>query len=82
MVLTYVALHNTGWRRPFIFLERNATMHEPDFWTQTAEAMELTIEGNRLIAQEIAALVRDLWHRVGNALAAELSAEHRNLPPI
>jgi hypothetical protein len=57
-------------------------MHEPDFWTQSAEAMELTIEGNRLIAQEIAALVRDLWHRVGRALATQLSAQHRHLPPI
>ncbi len=57
-------------------------MHEPDFWTQTAEAMELTIEGNRLIAQEIAELVRNLWHRVGHALVAQLSAEHRHLPPI
>jgi hypothetical protein len=81
-VLTYVAVHNKGWRRPFIFLERNATMHEPDFCTQSAEAMELTIEGNRLIAQEIAALVRDLWHRVGRALAAQLSAQHRHLPPV
>jgi hypothetical protein len=57
-------------------------MHEPDFWTQSAEAMELTIEGNRLIAQEIAALARNLWHRVTHSLVAMLSAEHRQLPPI
>jgi hypothetical protein len=57
-------------------------MYEPDFWTQSAEAMELTIEGNRLIAEEIAALVRDLWHRAGRALATQLSAQHRQLPPI
>jgi hypothetical protein len=62
--------------------ERNAIMHEPDFWTQSADAMELTIEGNRLIAQEIAMLVRDLWHRMGRALATQLSAQHRHLPPI
>ncbi len=35
-------------------------MSEPDFWTQSAEAMELTVEGNRLIAQEVAAFARDL----------------------
>jgi hypothetical protein len=81
-VLTYVALHNKGGGVLSSSLERNAAMHEPDFWTQSAEAMELTIEGNRLIAQEIAALVRDLWHRVGRALAAQLSAQHRHLPPI
>jgi hypothetical protein len=57
-------------------------MYESDFWTQSAEAMELTIEGNRLIAQEIAALARDLWHRAGRALANQLSAQHRQLPPI
>jgi hypothetical protein len=57
-------------------------MYEPDFWTQSAEAMELTIEGNRLIAQEIAQLVRDLWYRTGRSIAAMLSAEHRQLPPI
>jgi hypothetical protein len=57
-------------------------MHEPDFWTQSAEAMELTIEGNRLIAREIATLVRDLWHRMVRSVASQLSAEHRHLPPI
>lgn len=57
-------------------------MHEPDFWTQSAEAMELTIEGNRLIAQEIAQLARDLRHRIGRAIVGMLSAEHRQLPPI
>ncbi len=39
-------------------------MHEPDFWTGYADAMELSIEGNRLIAQEIGELARDLWHHV------------------
>jgi hypothetical protein len=57
-------------------------MHEPDVWTQSAEAMELTIEGNRLIAREIAQLARNLWHRMGHAIVATLSAEHRHLPPI
>jgi hypothetical protein len=57
-------------------------MHEPDFWTQSAEAMEMTIEGNRLIAREIADLARDLWHRTTHALATMLNAEHRQLPPV
>jgi hypothetical protein len=57
-------------------------MQEPDFWTQTAEAMELTIEGNRLIAQEIAASARDLWHRMGQTLTAWLRTEQRQLPPV
>jgi hypothetical protein len=57
-------------------------MQEPDFWTQTAEAMELTIEGNRLIAQEIAALAHSLWQRAGHAVTGYFSAEHRHLPPI
>jgi len=57
-------------------------MHEPDFWTQSAEAMEMTIEGNRLIAQEVAGLARDLWHRLSRTLVGYLSAEHRHLPPI
>ena len=38
-------------------------MYEPDFWTATAEAMELSIEGNRMIAREIADLIRNVWHR-------------------
>ncbi len=53
-----------------------------DFWTQSAEAMELSIEGNRLIAQEIGALVRNLWYRAGRALATHLRAQQRHLPPI
>ena len=58
-------------------------MNEPNFWTQSAEAMELTIEGNRLIAQEIADTAPViLWHRMGRGLVAMLSAEHRHLPPI
>jgi hypothetical protein len=57
-------------------------MHKSDFSTQSAEAMELTIEGNRLIALEIAKLARDLWHRLGRWLVAVLSAEHRHMPPI
>jgi hypothetical protein len=57
-------------------------VYEPDFWTQSAEAMEQTIEGNRLIAQEISELLRDLVRRVGSAVTGYFSAHHRHLPPI
>ena len=57
-------------------------MQEPDFWATSAEAMELTIAGNRLIAREIAGLVGTIWHRLGSALTAMLTSEHRHLPPI
>jgi hypothetical protein len=43
-------------------------MHEPDFWTNDAEALELTIEGNRLIVREIAEFARQLWLRTMRAL--------------
>ncbi len=57
-------------------------MQEPEFWAASAEAMELTIEGNRLIAREIADLVATLWHRLRSALTAMMTSEHRHLPPI
>jgi hypothetical protein len=38
-------------------------MHEPDFWAGYADSLELSIEGNRLIAREIADLMRDIWNR-------------------
>ena len=64
------------------FHRKEVTMNEPNFWTQSAEAMQLTIGGNRLIAREIAELARDLWHRLTRSVVAMLSAEHRHLPPI
>lgn len=57
-------------------------MQEPDFWAASAEAMELTIEGNRLIAREIADILRTLWLRLGSGLTAMMASEHRHLPPI
>jgi hypothetical protein len=57
-------------------------MYESDLWTQSAEAMELSIEGNRLIARELAELAHDLWHRIGRSLAGLVTAEHRHLPPV
>ncbi|HQT79200.1 MAG TPA: hypothetical protein PLD10_19270 [Rhodopila sp.] len=38
-------------------------MIAPDFWAGSAEALELTIEGNRLLAAEMADLLRRAWRR-------------------
>ena len=59
-------------------------MHEPDFWTSQAEAMETSIEGNRLIAEEIAGWVRDLWHRSVHSFDGRVQGvgQHRHLPPV
>lgn len=59
-------------------------MHEPDFWTCCAEAMEMSIEGNRLIAAEIGDVISRLWRRVGHSLhrLVHEPANHRHLPPI
>lgn len=38
-------------------------MMNADFWTDRAEAIELTIEGNRLIALELLELFRHLGRR-------------------
>jgi hypothetical protein len=64
--------------------ERNADMRESDFWNNYAEAMELSVEGNRLIAREIAGLFRGLWQRAARALdgVAHGAGQHRHLPPV
>ena len=57
-------------------------MQKPDFWTESADAMELTVEGERLITQAIIQVARDLRDRLRRAFVAMLSAENRHLPPI
>lgn len=59
-------------------------MNEPNFWTSYGEAMEQSVEGNRLIAQEIAVLVRGLWRRTLRALDAAISSvgQQGHLPPV
>jgi hypothetical protein len=57
-------------------------MHKPDFWTESADAMELTVEGERLITEAIIKMARDLRYRLGRAMVAMLSNENRHLPPI
>jgi hypothetical protein len=44
-------------------------MHAPDFWTCDADAMELTIEGNRLIVREVSEWMRAAWGRISQRLA-------------
>jgi hypothetical protein len=59
-------------------------MNEFDFWNDYAKSMELSIEGNRLIAGEIAELARALWHRTVRTFDALMHnvGHHRHLPPI
>jgi hypothetical protein len=59
-------------------------MHQPDFWTSYADAMEMSIEGNRLIAREIADFVRGFWQRTIRSLDGAIHGlgQHRHLPPV
>jgi hypothetical protein len=58
-------------------------MHEPNFWSSCADAMELSVEGNRLIAREVADLVSGLWKRALRSFDGLLSGlgQHQHLPP-
>jgi hypothetical protein len=57
-------------------------MNKSEFWLSHAEAMEMSAEGNRLIAQEIAALSATFWRRVIRSLDGLMQAawQHRHLP--
>jgi hypothetical protein len=57
-------------------------MNKTDFWTESADAMELTIEGERLITQAIIQMARDLRAVLRRAFIAMLTTENRRLPPI
>ena len=59
-------------------------MHEADFWTQCADAMEQSIEGRRLIACEVAGLLRQFWREASLRLDHVLITigEQPHLPPI
>ncbi len=58
-------------------------MQKPDFWTNCGETMELTAEGNRLIAQEVATLVSGIWQRAVHSFGGLLHGlgQHQQLPP-
>jgi hypothetical protein len=59
-------------------------MNEGNFWSDYAEAMELSVEGNRLIAQEIVELGRNVWHAAVRSFDGVLRnlGQHQHLPPI
>ena len=59
-------------------------MHDHSFWDDCAEAMELTIEGNRLIVTEIADCLREQWHAAKNWVSETLHSvgQARHLPPV
>jgi hypothetical protein len=59
-------------------------MHKSDFWTSYAEAMELSLEGNRLISREITTLIGNLWQRSVRWLDGVIHGlgQHRHLPPV
>ena len=42
-------------------------MHESDFWTSYGEAMQMSLQGNRVIAQELAMMAGDLWKKATHA---------------
>ncbi len=59
-------------------------MHEPDFWSQCADAMEQSIEGRRLIGVEVADVAGKFWRdtvRWFDGLIHRLD-ERRHLPPL
>jgi hypothetical protein len=59
-------------------------MSKGNFWADYADSMELSVEGNRLIAQEIVELARGLWFRAVRSLDRTLRnvGQHQHLPPI
>ena len=60
-------------------------MHDPnrDYWDRQAVFMELTIEGQRLIAQGLVCEMKGLWRRTRQAVlnVADVMNRWRPLPP-
>ncbi len=58
-------------------------MHPTEFWTTSADALEMSIEGNRLIAQQIADFAGSCWHQVTRSWHSLIHGHghHRHLPP-
>jgi hypothetical protein len=54
-----------------------------DHWEMFADAMDLTIEGHRLIAQEIAFEAKALWRMLARRFrdAATIAMRRRSSPP-
>jgi hypothetical protein len=67
-----------------VLSEGNTDMNNGNFWSDYADAMELSVEGNRLIAQEIVELAGGLWNKAIRSLDRALQnvGQHPHLPPI
>ena len=50
---------------------------DPDHWEMFAEFMDLTIEGHRLIAQEIVHEIKLLWRTIGSRLRGAMGPRLR-----
>jgi hypothetical protein len=62
----------------------NQDQAEPDHWEMYAEAMDLTIEGHRLIAEEIVHEVKLAWRGVASRLRglAGAAIRRRSSPSV
>ncbi|WP_428536148.1 hypothetical protein [Rhodopila sp.] len=56
-------------------------MHESDYWVDWAKAMELSVQGNRMIAREIGELAGRLWRRLGYRVTGVVGGSHPP-PPV
>ncbi|WP_428490379.1 hypothetical protein [Rhodopila sp.] len=56
-------------------------MHKSDFWTDWANAMELSVQGNRVIAREIGELAERLWRRLGRGVSGAVGGARPTPPP-
>jgi len=62
---------------------RSAQMHDYDYWDECADALELSIQGNRLIVREIVDAIGSVWHRLLGCLADSVAGVFRgHLPPV
>ncbi len=59
-------------------------MSKPDFWTDCADAMNLSIEGNRLIAHDVSLGARRLWKWIVRVVDTSVQGlgKHEHLPPV
>jgi hypothetical protein len=57
---------------------------DPDHWEMFAESMDLTIEGHRLIAQEIVFEIKQLWRATGTRLRdlIAMATRRRSSPQV
>ena len=49
------------------FVWKDEIMQEPDVLAHCATAMEMSIEGNRLITQELTSLAGSFWNRLARS---------------